>query len=259
MPEYSHEVSSLYDGVPAYATRGDVQFYCEESKRSGGKVLEVGCGTGRVLLPIARSGVQIHGLDASPSMLDRCETRLSNEPEEVRSRVTLAHGEACGFDLQATFDLVIAPFRVLQHLVTVSDQLAFLGCVAQHLAPGGRLIFDVFNPNFRALINADGAEREDTPETLLADGRMFRRTTKVNRLRWVDQVSEVELIYYVSKAAGKRPERIVQAFDMRWFLRAELVHLLERRGFQAQEIYGDFDRSPLTDLSPEQVVVAGHA
>ena len=69
-------------------------------------------------------------------------------------------------------------------------------------------------------------------------------------------MSEIELIYYVSGRDGAGPNRYVQAFDMRWFLFAELQHLLARRGFRVRSVYGDFDRSPLKDTSPEQIVCA---
>jgi SAM-dependent methyltransferase len=248
------DLPATYDSVPLYSDRRDVQFYVEEAHAAGGSVLEVGCGTGRILLPIARSGHSMDGLDSSPQMLDRCRAKLAEEPDAVRHRVTLHQGDARDFDLGRQFDLVIAPFRVVQHLTTIEHQLAFLDSVARHLAPGGRLAFDVFNPNFTALTNADGVEREDTPETKLPDGRSFRRAGRVARVRWVDQVSEIELIYYIS--SGASIERHVMSFDMRWYLRAELVHLIARAGFRVRTLYGDFDRSPLTDKSPEQIVCA---
>ena len=119
-----------------------------------------------------------------------------------------------------------------------------------HLAPQGRSIFDVFNPRFDRLTSADGVEREDTPERRLPDGRTFRRTYRIAKVRWVDQVSESELCYYVD---GKR---YAQAFEMRWYLRAELEHLLARAGYRVRAMYGDFARGPLVDGAPEQVVVA---
>ena len=90
----------------------------------------------------------------------------------------------------------------------------------------------------------------------MPDGRSFRRTGRVVGVRWIDQVSEIELIYYISGKPSEPVERHIQSFDMRWFLRAELVHLLARAGFRARSIYGDFDRSSLTDKSPEQIVCA---
>jgi SAM-dependent methyltransferase len=250
------ELPTIYDSVPAYVNRRDVQFYVDEARNSGGSVLEVGCGTGRILLPVARSGRTITGLDSSGQMLARCEAKLGEEPEVVRERVTLHERDARDFDLGRQFDLVIAPFRVVQHLTTSEDQMRFLDSVSRHLPPAGRFVFDVFNPNFAALVSADGKEHEDTPETRLPDGRSFRRAGRVSRVRWIDQVSEIELVYYISDGSGDRTERRVQSFDMRWFLRVELVHLLARGGFSVRSIYGDFDRSPLTDGSPEQIVCA---
>jgi SAM-dependent methyltransferase len=248
----------LYDSVPLYAARQDVAFYVEEANATGGTVLEVGCGTGRILLPIARTGAAITGIDQSKHMLERCRARLAAEPAAVQARVKLAQHDMRDFDLDEKFGLIIAPFRVLQHLTTVDDQLRFLETVARHLAPGGggggggggRLVFDVFNPRFDILVAANGVEREDTPEQRLPDGRTLRRTYRIVRVRWIDQVSEAELVYYVDGT------RYVQAFEMRWYLAAELRNLLARAGFRVREFYGDFARGPLVDGCPEFVVVA---
>jgi SAM-dependent methyltransferase len=188
-------------------------------------------------------------------MLERCRTKISHEPEDVRSRIRLTRGDVRDFDLAERFALITAPFRVVQHLTSIDDQLRFLDAVTRHLAPGGRLVFDVFNPNLARLVAADSAEHEDTPEQLLTDGRTLRRTFRVARVRWIEQVSEIELIYYVTDAS-RTVQRYVQAFDMRWFLRAEIEHLLARGGFRLRSIYGDFDRSPLADGCPEQIVCA---
>lgn len=236
----------LYDHVPLYRERTDVGFYVEEAKSP---VLELGCGTGRILLPISRAGHTIVGLDSSKQMLERARTNLAQERPDVQRRVTLHQRDMHDFDLGATFATIIAPFRVFQHLTTVEAQLRFLDAVARHLAPQGRFLFDVFNPRFQIMVSADGQEHEDTPDTRLPDGRTFRRAYRIARVRWLDQVSESELIYYVD---GKR---YVQAFEMRWFLNAELRHLLARAGFRVAAMYGDFARGPLVDGAPEQVVV----
>ena len=246
----------LYDSVPAYASRADVSFYVGEAAAGTGTVLELGCGTGRILLPLARAGRRVVGVDSSREMLDRCEAKLREEADSVRERATLRQSDVRSFDLGATYDLAIAPFRVVQHLATIEDQLHFLDAVRRHLAPEGRFVFDVFNPHFSALAAVDGIEREDTPEQRLPDGRSFRRTARVSRVRWVEQISEIELIYYVSPTPGAQADRHVHAFDMRWYLRAELEHLLARAGFRVEAIYGDFARGALSDDSPELVVCA---
>ena len=240
----------LYDSVPLYAARQDIGFYVEEAKSARGPLLELGSGTGRILLPIARAGATIVGLDSSSNMLERCRQKLAAESAAVRGRVTLQQRDIHDFDLGERFPLIIAPFRVVQHLTTVDDQLRFLAAVARHLAPNGRFAFDVFNPYFAKLVEADGVEREDTPAQRLSDGRTLRRAYRIARVRWVDQVSESELIYYVD---GKR---YVQAFEMRWYLAAELQHLLARAGFRVRAMYGDFARGPVVDGCPELVVLA---
>jgi len=237
----------LYDHVPLYRERTDVAFYVEEARSP---VLELGCGTGRIVVPIARAGHTIVGLDSSSQMLERARANLSREPAAVQQRVTLQQRDIHDFDLGTTFSTIIAPFRVFSHFTTIDAQLRLLDNVARHLARGGRFMFDVFNPRFQIMVDADGKEHEDTPDTPLPDGRTFRRAYRIARVRWLDQVSESELIYYVDGT------RYVQAFEMRWFLNAELQHLLARAGFRVRHMYGDFARGPLVDGAPEQVVVA---
>src|SRR4026209_866317 len=93
------EIGLLYDNVTLYNARPDVDFYVEEALAHGGQVLEVGCGTGRILLPAARQGVEITGLDKSPRMLEQCKARLAEERPEVRKSVTLVHADMTDFDL----------------------------------------------------------------------------------------------------------------------------------------------------------------
>ena len=253
----------LYDAVPAYASRSDIAFYLEEAAAAGdsrgsASVLEIGCGTGRLLLPLARAGHAVTGIDESRSMLGRCEVKLTAEAPAVRDRVALHRTDARDFVVQSTsadgFALVIAPFRILQHLTTTDDQLRCLESVRRHVGRRGRFAFDVFNPHFAAMTQDRSTEVEDTPELPLADGRYLRRTVRVARVRWVEQISDIELIYHVR--AGSAVERVVHAFPMRWYTRTELEHLLARTGFRVEVTYGSFDRRPLTDESPEIIMVA---
>ncbi|MFL5582269.1 MAG: class I SAM-dependent methyltransferase [Gemmatimonadaceae bacterium] len=258
--ETSPEFGAMYDAVPAYAERPDVPFYLAEAARAGrgSRVLEVGCGTGRISLPLARAGHAVTGVDLSPAMLARAREKLAAEPEAVRARVALVEGDATRLDVPGgPFDLAIAPFRVLQHLTDVDDQLRCLTSVRRHLAPGGRLAFDVFNPSFASMVGDRSAEVEDTPELTLPDGRHLRRTVRVPQVHFVEQVSDIEIAYYLRTGSATR--RVVQAFRMRWYTPRELEHLLARAGYQVEAMYGGFDRRPLTDGAPEIVVVAGIA
>jgi SAM-dependent methyltransferase len=249
------EIGVLYDSVTLYRSRPDVDFYVEEARSTEGRILELGCGTGRVLIPVARLGKEITGIDSSPRMLAQCRARLDEEPPEVRDKVTLVRADMRQLDLETRFSLVMIPFRPLQHLVAVSDQIATLQGIHRHLEPGGRLVFDVFNPNIRYLVEDRTREREDTAEVALPGNRSFRRTGRVAAVHVDDQYSEIEMIYYVRGADGST-QRLVHGFLMRWYWRYELEHLLARCGFRIRAVFGDFNRSPLTDPSPEMIFIA---
>jgi SAM-dependent methyltransferase len=248
-------MGELYDLGSPYAARADTTFYLEEAEKSRGNVLEVACGTGRVLFPIARKGMSITGIDQSPAMLERCYDLLSREPKEVQDRIRLEQMDMRTFNLGERFALATIPFRPLQHLVKVADQLATFRSIHRHLNPGGHLVFDVFQPNLKMLAAGAREEHEDFPLTKLADGRSVRRTAKVTGVHPSKQVSDIELAYYVTDTDGKT-EKSVMRFPMRWFFRFEIEHLLERCGFGVKAVYGNFDRSEFTDSSPEMIFVA---
>jgi SAM-dependent methyltransferase len=249
------DLGLLYDHVPAYAQRADIAFYVDEAMQTDGKILELASGTGRVLLPIARAGKEITGVERSRKMLARCREQIAAEPDDVRARVTIVDGDMRDFSIDDRFALAIIPFRPMQHLMTIDDQLSCLDAIRRHLVPGGRLIFDVFNPDLARIGSPPAAEWNDTPETALPNGWSFRRSGRMVAVHRLDQVNDVELIYDLTSPEGKS-ERRVHAFSMRWYMRAEIEHLVARAGFELDTIYGNFDRSPLTDASPEMVVVA---
>jgi SAM-dependent methyltransferase len=252
-------IAEYYDFIPGYAGRRDLEFYLDYSLRAEGTILELGCGTGRVLIPTAGAGCQIVGLDLSPYMLAKCREKLASQPREVQERVLLIQGNMADFKLAKTFSLVTSPFRPFQHLVSVEEQISCLACVNRHLAKGGRLILDVFNPDPTKLSGPVNPEEiEDVSEVLLPDGRKLRRTYRTRAFHRAEQYNEVELIFYITHPDG-RTERLVQAFPMRYFYRYEIEHLLVRAGFRILELFGDYDQSPLSNDSPEMIFVAKKA
>ncbi|MBO0723689.1 MAG: class I SAM-dependent methyltransferase, partial [Blastocatellia bacterium] len=122
-------VAEFYDHVTPYHHRQDVDFFVELARQSAGPVLEIGCGTGRVLIPTARAGGEITGLDLSSSMLAVCREKLALEPPEVRERVRLMMGDMREFALAREFSLITLPFRPFQHLITTDDQISCLKCI----------------------------------------------------------------------------------------------------------------------------------
>ena len=246
--------AEFYDYVVPYATRGDVEFYVDEALAANGPVLELGCGTGRVLIPIARAGVTIHGLDGSPAMLERCMKKLEAEPASVRSRVALHEGDMRSFKLQKQFALVTIPFRPFQHLLTVDDQLDCLRCVHSHLISDGRVILDLFNPSLDMLVNRPlGVEMIEGPPFEMPDGRSVTRSFKVSNPDRFEQVNDIELIYDVTHQDGRK-ERQVHAFRMRYLFRYEAEHLLARAGFAVEQLYAGYDRSAYGSTYPGELI-----
>src|SRR5262249_42907932 len=139
--DYGSSAARYYDGAYALLRRdsGDIEFYRSLARETGGPVLELGCGSGRVLLPVASDGLACTGLDASHEMLE--SLRLKQPPANVR----LVEGRMEAFEFgRERFALIYSAFRAFQHLLGVSEQLACLAGVRRHLAPRGLFAFDVF-------------------------------------------------------------------------------------------------------------------
>jgi SAM-dependent methyltransferase len=253
-------VADLYDYVVPYRTRTDIEFFVEAARASRGPVLEIGCGTGRVLIPTAEAGIDITGLDLSARMLDVCRRRLSSRPSAVQSRVQLALADMRQFDLRKTFNLITVPFRPFQHLLTVADQQACLSSIRNHISVEGKLILDLFNPWLEVLVRDDlGQEFGEEPEFTTPDGRRVVRCHKTVSRDRANQINHVELVYYVTHPDG-RQERLVHAFPMRYLYRFEAEHLLARCGFVVETVYADYDKSPYGSKYPgELIFVASHS
>ncbi len=249
-------LAEFYDSVVPYRERQDVNFFVEMAQRSGGPVLELGCGTGRVLIPSAKSGIEIVGLDGSPRMLAVCREKLLRESEDVRAKVTdLVKGDMRSFELCRKFSLVTIPFRPFQHLLTVEDQLSCLRSIRKHLVAGGKLVLDIFNPSLPHLTDERYLqELSEEPEFATADGRKVVRRARVVSRDYFNQITRNELIYYVTHPDA-REERFVHRFPMRYLFRFEVEHLLARCDFGLEAVYSDYDESPFGSKYPGELIV----
>ncbi|MBD3334974.1 MAG: methyltransferase domain-containing protein [Candidatus Eisenbacteria bacterium] len=237
-------VAEFYDHVDLYRARPDVGFYVDEARRAGGPILELGCGTGRVLIPTSRAGLSITGLDLAGPMLELCRSRLAEEPRDVQERVDLVEADMRRFDLGRDYALVTIPFRPFQHLLTVDDQLACLESARRHLCDGGRLVFDLFNPSLPMLMEERfSREFGEEPEVVLPDGRRVLRRMRRDDVDFHRQIVQSELIYYVTHPGGWQ-ERRIHSFPLRYLFRFEAEHLLVRAGFTVENFYADFERRP---------------
>src|SRR5260221_3290206 len=198
---------------------------------------------------------RITGLDLSERMLERAVKKRGALRVEARERVHLIQGNMAGFDLGEKFRLIIIPFRPFQHLLEVHQQVNCLECVRKHLAPGGRLVLDVFQTDAERMHDPVHMRETLVTEYVTTDGRQVRITERVAAFHRAEQRNDVEMIFSIRHRDG-RQERMVFAWPLRYFFRYEVEHLLGRCGFKVAAEYGDFDRTLIRDESPEMIFVA---
>jgi len=253
-PEYDR-FAEFYDHVVPYRERADVGFFVDLARECGGSVLEAGCGTGRVLLPTARAGIEIDGLDSSDGMLAECRRALALEPEAVRARVRLHAGDMRTMRLGRAYSLVTLPFRSFQHLLTVGDQLQALATLREHVSPGGRIVIDVFNPSLPFLTDQRiTIEPYAEPSFTMPDGRHVVRSYRIASRDYFAQLQEVEFAIDVTHVDGRR-ELHREQFPLRYLFRYELEHLVARCGFTVDAIYADYDRRPFGSKYPGELIL----
>lgn len=259
MSRYGYEdqafPAEFYDPVYSKQLR-DVKFWLDYAQKTGGKTLELGCGTGRVLFPLAQAGITITGIDYSVYMLDICRRKLSEQPTDVQKRINLVQANMTNFQTSEQYSLVIIPGRSFQILISPAEQESCLRSIAAHLKSLGTLIIDVFHPDFPRLYDPKYLQEFDrTSGVKLADGRTVDVTSRIIAYHKDKQYNEVEEIYYVHHPDGKE-ERLVQSYPFHYFFRFEMEHLLRICGFKVIELFGDFDKSSFTDTSREMIFVA---
>ena len=253
--DYSEDIfSDLYDYLPLYAERKDVEFYLNCANEYGDDLLELGCGTGRVAIPLAYLNLNVTGLDYSMPMLKKLKRKLELEPDSISERIMLIRGDMTGFRLKRKFELIIMPFRPFQHLISTEDQINCLKCVREHLSPDGVFIFDVFNPTPEVLFTPTFGPITDVPRFAMADGRKLTRISRIKRAHWKEKWNEYEFIYILEDRKGKR-EEIIQQTSMRYFSPEEMELIVDMAGLKIKELYGDFESSPFEEDSPEEIYI----
>jgi SAM-dependent methyltransferase len=211
-------IAELYDPWSASVVE-DVAFYLEEARKSGGPVVELGVGTGRIAVPIAADGMRVIGIDSSRAMLEVCARRAALAGVELHLRL----GDLRQPPVVERVPLVICPFRSLLHMHTDEDRLNVLGAAHELLVPGGRFVFDVFAPDA-----ADIAQTHD--RWLEREPGIFERAV------WDESARTLTLTV--------RGDERETTMALAWLSPGEWRGLLERAGFEIEACYGWFDRSP---------------
>jgi ubiquinone/menaquinone biosynthesis C-methylase UbiE len=248
----------LYDVVTPSAHQGDIEWYCGKAQGSGGPVLELGAGTGRVTLAVAAAGIPIHALDSDRAMLQALQSKLAGRPPEVQARVTVVPGDMRTFDLGERFPLIICPFRAFLHNLTEPDQLACLARVRQHLRPSGRFAFNVFHPSLTYMAQNTGelagVWRWSNTSVLPSGGWVVQ--SDANRYDTVAQVVYSLHRYEVYGPDGALERTAMLRLDLAYLYPGDIQRLLTAAGFQEVTIKGGFDGREFTRDGQELVVEA---
>jgi SAM-dependent methyltransferase len=212
------KIARLYDPWSRSVVE-DVPFYLDEARRSGGPVLELAVGTGRIAVPIAASGIPVVGVDLSEGMLQVAR----ESAHEAGAELDLRYGDMRDPPVEGTFPLVLVPFRSMLHMETDADRRAVLRAIKRHLAPAGRLIFDVFAPAADDIEDTHGRWIEREPG--IWERADWNEDTRTLVLRVRDATAESEM-------------------SLAWLSMQEWRQLLAEEGFEVEALYGWFDRSP---------------
>ena len=236
-----------YDLLVAPLELNDLAFYLDEAKRASGPVLELACGTGRLTIPIAQSGIEVVGLDQSRSMLAHARAKAG----EAGVKIAWAEADCREFNLWRKFALIFMAFNSMQHLHDAESLTALFERVRNHLAPGGKFVFDVFNPSL-AILTRDPNQRHFDRKYEDAEGRgpitlemtaVYDDAAQVNRMKW-----------YFSRP-GEKDFRVEQ-LDVRCFFPQELDLLVRANAFVIEQKFGNFGRKLFASGDMKQVVVA---
>ncbi len=251
--------AELYDVVYADYI-DDIAFYVQEALQADGPCLELGCGTGRVLIPVAEAGATVMGLDAAKPMIARARRKVAALPDAVRARITLAEGDMRSFKLDTQFALIYIPFRAFLHLMQASDQMVALNTIRRHLRPDGRLALNFFDPSLEYIVGHSGpigGALHTTGETFIdpRSGNLLVEWATIHYTHHLQRIDQY-FIYDEVDARGRVIGRLYRNLQMRYIFRWEFEHLLARCGFEVVALYGSFNRQPYGQAGQELIWIA---
>jgi SAM-dependent methyltransferase len=228
----------------------DVDLHLGIARRFGGPVLELACGTGRLLAPLAKAGFAVTGVDSSAPMLERAKARLAAQGLEA----ALVQQPLESLLLDGSFRTIIIGLDSFGLLLRRDDQLAALRAAKAHASHDARLILDLANGNLRG---SSEPPEELVHDLTMPDSETGRPITKfvLRRPRPSEQIDELMLFYDEQDARGFLRRSMVE-LKLRWFTRFELELLLQSAGWQADEVYGNYDLDEFGPGSDRLIVVA---
>lgn len=248
------QIAHYYDLTHADLT-ADIATVLSMARQAGGPVLELGCGSGRLLLPLARAGCTVTGVDNSAAMLARARAALETEPPDVQARVALHQMDMANMTLEnGRFALVIIPYNTFMHLDS-AQKTATLKQVREYLAENGRLFLDLINPFAVAATPNDHAVSLENRFTDPQTGRTVLQMAS-NHLDEIAQQLHITWIYDASPPGGGPVQRTIAAAVYHYLFPHQLELLLHDTGFQLLSLAGDYDLSSFDEESERLLITA---
>lgn len=248
------QVAPYYDLIHARLTQ-DIGFSLSLAARNRGPVLELGCGTGRLLIPLARAGHRIIGLDNSVPMLLRAQRALDEETTKVRQQAQLVVGDMTTFVFApAHFSLILVPYNTFMHL-DATAALAAVRAAARHLQPGGRLFLDLANP---FAVEQTPGDALLSLEQILTDPNSGTTVAimAANRLNADAQRLNISWIYDASPAGGGPVERSVAQVVYHYLFPHQIELLLQQSALRLEALYGNYNEAPFEEAAERLLVLA---
>jgi SAM-dependent methyltransferase len=245
------ELAEYYDLIHAHV-KDDIPFYLSLAQETGGPILELGCGSGRTLIPLAEAGFKTVGLDNSRSMLERARERV--KASGLENSVRLVEGEMVELNLGQRFPLITVPFNTWMHLPGRQAQTAALRQIARHLAPGGKLVIDIPAPSTIVDVEHDGSMvlERISPGREKKERVLQFSSTRLDEER---QILHVTWIYDVVNA-NRAVKRLVVPMALCYLFPQQAKESLQKAGLAFKTLWGDYDRSPYSAASNNLIIVA---
>lgn len=242
-------VVKYYDLAFGISGQAELEWYLNKVRSSGGPVLDLACGTGRLALLLAKEGFEVYGIDQSTGMLKQFKNKLREQPSEIQQRIHIENQKMAEFDLGRKFKSIIC-CDAFFHNLTVEEEMNCLRNVADHLTPDGRFLFNLTNPTCEFLLKSAESAGEDFKERgrySLGDGSGTLLVEQAHCGNMQDQCITTTLRITRYDTEGNVVEKGESGWVTRYLFRYEAIHLLYRCGFEVETLVGDYRSGPVTE------------
>ncbi len=232
-----------------FGSKNDLDFYKKLALQRGNRALELGVGTGRVAIPLARAGITIVGIDNSTHMLRVARAKLTKETEGVKKRIILKRKDMRNFALNQSFPFIYVPASTFDHNITIEDQKRTLDCIYKHLEKNGRFAFDLEQATPDKPEASWWIDRKEIDKQKIVVRSIFTKRDKTKHTCNLN-------LFFDLYENGTLLERFHEYGEVAIISKDKIIKLLEENKFEIENVYGDFDQTEYREDSPRIVLVA---